>query len=198
MSGTLTLILGGARSGKSAFAEGLARELSGRAERTERAKMPGVTYIATADSRDPEMACRIERHRSRRPEAWRTWEGDAAALPEALGGMSGILLLDCLTMYLTRLFLASGCAEDEDEAAWARAERGILDAAETLFARAPDAPPAHLIAVSNEVGFGLVPPYLMGRRFRDMQGRANQIAAARADNVALVVAGLPVWLKGGV
>lgn len=197
MSRTVTLILGGARSGKSAFAEGLALELSGRTGCENRADAPGVTYVATADSHDSEMACRIERHKSRRPESWRTVEEDPRALPGALAGMGGLILLDCLTMYITRLFLACGAADEAGEEAWARAEREILDAVEAIFVRGPDIPPSHLIAVSNEVGLGLVPAYLMGRRFRDAQGRANQIAASRADNVALIVAGLPIWLKGG-
>ncbi len=206
MSRTITLILGGARSGKSSFAEGLALDLS---------QMSGVTYIATADSQDLEMAYRIERHKSRRPEEWNTWEKDINTLPEAVASMEGVLLLDCLTMYLTRRFLASPASESEDEAVWANAEQDILASVETMFAHALSEPKepsfpfistsletpepwSHLIVVSNEVGFGLVPPYQMGRRFRDMQGRANQIAASYADNVALVVAGLPMWFKGGV
>ena len=97
--------------------------------------------------------------------------------------------------------LSSGASESEDEAVWASAEREILSSVEALFvnfsASRREKEPSHLIVVSNEVGLGLVPPYRMGRRFRDMQGRANRMAAERADRVALLVAGLPLWLKGG-
>lgn len=184
----ITFILGGARSGKSTYAENLAR------------RAPAVTYLATANARDAEMDERIRMHKTRRPAAWTTWEGELAALPDIVESTGGTLLLDCLTMYLSRLFFASPNGESGLEAAWFDDERQILLEVELLFAKHAAAhrgdESAHLIAVSNEVGFGLVPPNLMGRRFRDMQGRANQIAARHADNVALVAAGLPLWLKG--
>jgi adenosylcobinamide kinase/adenosylcobinamide-phosphate guanylyltransferase len=178
----ITLVLGGARSGKSAFAESLARECG------------DVTFIATADSRDSEMEARIDTHKRRRPPDWRTWEGDVSSLPGAVPGMRGALLLDCLTMYLSRLFLSCPEPEGEDEGAWAGSEEKILASVEKIFSGAKNAG-KRLIAVSNEVGFGLVPPYLMGRRFRDMQGRANQAAAGLSDEVVLIVAGLPLWIK---
>lgn len=181
----ITLILGGARSGKSTFAEKLAL-----------AQPRPVTYFATADCRDGEMKKRIEIHKSRRPAEWGTWEGAPRELPDAVAGASGLLLLDCLTMWLTRLFLEAPSAEGEDEAAWFASEMEISSLAEKLCSSVNDK--SSLIIVSNEVGFGLVPPYLMGRRFRDMQGRVNQLCAARADNVALVVAGCPLWVKGGI
>jgi adenosylcobinamide kinase/adenosylcobinamide-phosphate guanylyltransferase len=186
----ITLILGGARSGKSSYAESMAIDAAGDA---------GVVYIATADARDPEMESRIQIHKARRPSEWRTWEGDIAALPEEMKNLSGVMLLDCLTMYISRLFLASPEAEHGDEEEWFRAEAGIMRRAEGIFSGFMEAADPggrnHLIAVSNEVGCGLVPPYRMGRRFRDMQGRVNQLAARRADNVALIVAGLPLWIK---
>jgi adenosylcobinamide kinase/adenosylcobinamide-phosphate guanylyltransferase len=178
----MTLILGGARSGKSTFAESLAMDC------------PAVTYIATADSRDSEMEARIAFHKKRRPPEWRTWEGDIASLADDVAEMEGSLLLDCLTMYLTRFFLASGNSEEKDERAWSASEQDILASVEKIFSSARDRN-KRLIAVSNEVGLGLVPPYIMGRRFRDMQGRANQIAAGLSDEVALMVAGLPLWIK---
>lgn len=187
MHNTITLILGGARSGKSTFAEQLA---SFRED---------VTYIATADAGDAEMEERIQIHKTRRPSAWKTWEGPIETLPQAMAEMPGTLLLDCLTMYLTRMLLASPAAESDSEAAWFEAERTILHSVETMlsdFRRTHADDASQLLVVSNEVGFGLVPPYLMGRRFRDMQGRANQIAAGCADRVAFVVAGLPLWIKG--
>jgi adenosylcobinamide kinase/adenosylcobinamide-phosphate guanylyltransferase len=183
MGGCITLVLGGARSGKSTFAEKLAC-----------ADGDLVTYLATADARDAEMAERIKIHRARRDDSWRTWEGEPEELPEAVAQMSGTLLLDCLTMWLTRLFLKNGEAETEDENVWERREAEIRTLTEKLCA-APSKG-THLIIVSNEVGCGLVPPYLMGRRFRDLQGRMNQLTAARADRVAFIAAGLPLWLKG--
>lgn len=180
----ITLILGGARSGKSTFAEELATN-SGRP----------VTYIATADSKDSEMAHRIAIHKKRRSSQWRTWEGEPETLPAAIADMSGVLLLDCLTMWLTRLFLSARDSESEDESVWNSRELDIRALTEELcYAPRGD---THLIIVSNEVGFGLVPPYLMGRRFRDLQGRMNQLCASHADRVALVVAGCPLWVKGG-
>lgn len=177
----ITLILGGARSGKSAFAEKLAAE----------AGLP-VTYLATADVRDEEMRRRVELHRQRRPAAWQTWEGQPGELPRAIGSMRGVLLLDCLTLWLTRLFLEND-AQAMDEAQWDAREAEIRALAEKLC----DAPRqgAKLLVVSNEVGFGLVPLSLTGRRFRDLQGRMNQLVAARSRRVALVVAGCPLWVK---
>lgn len=184
MPAQLTLVLGGARSGKSTFAEKLALADGGP-----------VTYLATADSRDAEMAERIRLHQARRDSSWRTWEGGPEELPEAVSKMSGMLLLDCLTMWLTRLFLKGGEAENTDEAVWERREAEIRSLTEKLCSAPGN--DTRLVIVSNEVGFGLVPPYLMGRRFRDLQGRMNQLAAARAERVVLVAAGLPLWLKGG-
>ena len=185
----ITLILGGARSGKSTFAEKLALEEKART----------VTYIATADSQDAEMEERISIHKKRRPGGWRTWEGAIEALPREVALMEGVLLFDCLTMYLSRLFLASPHADSDDEKKWIAAEGEILESLEAIYGNFVHSGGGekHLIVVSNEVGFGLVPPYRMGRRFRDLQGRGNQLSADYADNVALVVAGLPLWVKGG-
>jgi adenosylcobinamide kinase/adenosylcobinamide-phosphate guanylyltransferase len=140
------------------------------------------------------MEERIKIHKSRRPPSWHTWEGDISSLPEEMAKMNGTLLLDCVTMYLTRLFLSASESEGDDEEAWFEAERKILASVERIFLCGKGLG-KRLIAVSNEVGFGLVPPYLMGRRFRDMQGRANQAAALHSDEVVLIVAGLPLWIK---
>lgn len=183
----ITLVLGGARSGKSAFAERLARLKGGRP----------VTYIATAEAADDEMAARIERHRAGRPAEWQTWEGEPSGIPALLASSEGgVCLLDCLTMYLSRAFFAAPASEQGDESEWARAEAGILADVETMLAACPAS--AHLIVVSNELGWGVVPAARLSRRFRDMQGRANRLAGARADNAALVVAGIPLWIKGGL
>ena len=97
-------------------------------------------------------------------------------------------------MWLTKLFLENDTSETADEEAWMAREEEIKNLTEKLC-NAPNKN-TELIIVSNEVGFGLVPPYLMGRRFRDLQGRMNQLCASRADRVALVVAGCPLWIKG--
>lgn len=182
MTSNITLILGGARSGKSSFAEGLALG----------AGLP-VTYLATADVRDGEMARRVEIHRQRRLAGWSTWEEPPRELPEAVASASGVLLLDCLTLWLTRLFLEADAASLSEEE-WASREKDIRSLTKRLC-RSPR-PGAHLLIVSNEVGFGLVPPSVMGRRFRDLQGRMNQLTVRMARRVALVVAGCPLWVKG--
>lgn len=178
------LVLGGARSGKSRLAQKLALSLGG----------DSVTYLATAQVTDSEMEKRIELHRLDRPENWKTWEGHPSRLADDIAGMRGTCLLDCMTVWLSRLSLDEPAVESDDEEAWLKAEtviRGeairIVDNAESLD---------NLIIVSNEVGLSLVPAYRLGRRFRDLQGRVNQDLASHSDGVALVVAGLPLWLKG--
>ena len=163
--GEITLILGGARSGKSTFAEELALN-----------QKEHVTYLATADCRDVEMKKRIEIHQSRRPAEWGTWEGEPRDLPRAAASASGLLLLDCLTMWLTRLFLSFPESEGEDEAAWFAREGEIASLVRELCGSVGD-------------GASLI--------IRDLQGRMNQLCAGYAKNVALVVAGCPLWIKGG-
>jgi adenosylcobinamide kinase/adenosylcobinamide-phosphate guanylyltransferase len=164
---TLTLILGGARSGKSRRAEALVTALP-----------PPWTYIATAEAFDTEMAARIEAHRARREAGWRTLDAPRD-LPARLREGRPPLLVDCLTLWLSNLMLA-----ERDVAA----ETSALEAA--LAAR--EGP---VVLVSNEVGSGIVPATPLGRRFRDAQGLLNQRMAAIADRVELVVAGLPLRLK---
>lgn len=169
-----TLILGGARSGKSAYAERLAAAPGGaEAERV---------YLATAETRDAEMTARIEAHRARRGAGWRTVEAPtelAEALAEARGEAAAVLV-DCLTLWLSNLML-----EGRDWAAEADALVGVLSDAG-----------APVILVSNEVGLGLVPETPLGRSFRDAQGALNQKIAKECDYVAFVAAGLPLTLKG--
>lgn len=180
MAKQLILVLGGARSGKSRVAEKLAAQLG-----------PRVVYLATAEAGDPEMATRIAHHRERRPVNWRTVEmprqvGEALARE---GRDADIVLLDCLTLLANNLLLPLGDDPNPEEAE-AHLEREI----DGLLA-AYEAGPASLIVVSNEVGWGLVPPYPLARLYRDMLGRAHQRLAARADRVFLVVAGIAVDLK---
>jgi adenosylcobinamide kinase / adenosylcobinamide-phosphate guanylyltransferase len=181
-----TLILGGARSGKSSFAE---RMLSDDAR--------PVTYAATAPRYpgDPEWAERIARHQARRPGGWRTVEtGDEpAALGELFRTAEGPVLADCLTLWLTSAMDAV-CAWDEETWASGSAPERLGGLTRDLIAgyAAASGP---VVAVSNELGFGLVPLDPGGRRFRDELGRLNQAFAAAADEVWLVVAGLPLRLK---
>jgi adenosylcobinamide kinase / adenosylcobinamide-phosphate guanylyltransferase len=168
----LTLVLGGARSGKSRHAEALAT-----------ASPAPWLYVATAEARDEEMRARIAEHRARRGDGWETREVpfDLAAAIAPRGTGYGAILIDCLTLWLTNIMLA------ERDIATERAM--LLDA----LAHA-DKP---IIAVSNEVGLGIVPENALARRFRDEQGRLNAEIAALADHVVLMAAGLPLTLKGG-
>jgi adenosylcobinamide kinase/adenosylcobinamide-phosphate guanylyltransferase len=166
------LVLGGARSGKSAYAEQLAA-----------ASEPPVLYVATATASDDEMAERIRQHRARRPSGWRTLEVTSAValrVAEELGDARTLILED-LTLLLSNVMVHHAQPE---------AEELVVKDVEAVLAL-----PVHVIAVSNEVGMGLVPPYPLGRQFRDALGRVNQYAAARADEVFLMVAGLPLRLK---
>ncbi|MGI9860320.1 bifunctional adenosylcobinamide kinase/adenosylcobinamide-phosphate guanylyltransferase [Moorella naiadis] len=184
--GPLIMITGGSRSGKSSLAE----ELAGRAGGE-------VVYLATATVDDAEMAARVARHRRRRPACWRTVEVplEVAAAIEQEGARAVTLLMDSLGMWLTNLlgsYDGEGAgSQDEQEKIIA----GIMAKVQELAVAARQAR-ARVIIVTDEVGLGLVPPYPLGRLFRDLLGLANQELARQADTVYLVVAGLPVVLKG--
>ncbi|GJD37356.1 bifunctional adenosylcobinamide kinase/adenosylcobinamide-phosphate guanylyltransferase [Methylobacterium aerolatum] len=165
----LILVLGGARSGKSAYAEGLVTARPG----------PWL-YLATAEIWDDEMAERVAHHRERRSAEWITRDVPLA-LPEALAEARGPVLVDCLTLWLTNLILA---------------EADVAGATDRLAA-ACAAAPGPVVLVSNEVGLGIVPDNALARRFRDEAGRLHQRMAALADRVVLTVAGLPLDVKPG-
>ncbi|MGB9793000.1 MAG: bifunctional adenosylcobinamide kinase/adenosylcobinamide-phosphate guanylyltransferase [Thermacetogeniaceae bacterium] len=178
--GLFYFITGGARSGKSSYAERLAASLGGK-----------VTYIATAEPGDEEMAARIERHRRRRPPEWTTVEEprEVAAVVERIGEEPGVILIDCLTLLISNLLFGVEREEPEEEA---------LERVRCEMEKLADAAwgcRAHVIMVSNEVGMGLVPPYPQGRLFRDAAGWTNQLMAARADRAILMVSGLALDLK---
>lgn len=181
--GALTLILGGARSGKSTYAERLAAQ-SGQP----------VTYIATAQALDEEMAARIAVHRGNRPPAWRTLELPFEVGRSLLAGppLAGVALLDCLTLLASNCILrACPDLDAPDEAAAAAALEAELAGLEQAIA----ASTARWIVVSNEVGLGLAPPYPVGRIYRDLLGWANQRLARQADPVIFMLAGLPMRLQ---
>jgi adenosylcobinamide kinase / adenosylcobinamide-phosphate guanylyltransferase len=166
---SLTLVLGGARSGKSRYAEKLVMALP-----------PPWLYVATAEAGDREMAERVAVHQGRRGPNWTTIETprDIAGVLAANANIPA--LVDCLTLWLSNVLLA-----DADVAA-------EIERLDDALARVS----APTVLVANEVGFGIVPDNALGRRFRDLQGLLNQRIAARADRVVLVVAGLPLTLKG--
>lgn len=179
------LILGGARSGKSQLAEQRARQ-SGLA----------VTYLATAQAGDGEMAQRIAHHRARRPTDWGCVE-EPLRLAERLSELAHperCMLVDCLTLWLSNLLFA-GRAAAQAEAGEAVACPLLHDQTEALLATLPLLP-GRVILVSNEVGWGIVPMHPVSRLFADEQGRLNQRVAAVCEQVTLVAAGLPLPLKG--
>lgn len=168
-----TLILGGARSGKSTLAEQLAT-----------ASRLDVVYIATAEADDREMATRIAHHRESRPAHWRLVE-EPVQLATTLAREASpgrCLLVDCLTLWLSNLL----AADDEP----------LVTRQQTALIASVDALPGAIILVSNEVGLGIVPANPLARRFRDLAGRLHQDLAACCDQVVFSVAGLPWVLKG--
>lgn len=172
MTGTLTLVMGGAASGKSAWAETLVM----------RSDRPRV-YVATAQAFDDEMRAKIDAHRRARGAGWRTVEAPLDPGPALAGIAAGdIVLIDCATMWLSNHMLAGH----------------DLDAAEAALMTALATCPAPVVIVSNEVGLSVVPDNPLARRFQGAQGRLNQHLAARADLVVQVIAGLPQVLKGAL
>ena len=179
--GQLILVLGGARSGKSGFAQQLARELGG----------DQVLFVATAEAGDEEMQQRIEKHRHERPADWRTLEVQrdvSQAILDQLDG-SRVILVDCLSLLVANLLL------DVQDPFSAGLEAQVVAEVERLVSCAKRLD-GHLVVVSNEVGLGLVPPYPLGRAYRDLLGRANQVLARNADRVYMLLAGIPMPIKG--
>lgn len=176
----LTLILGGARSGKSRYAQVLCEAAE------------SVVYVATAraDADDEEMCARIARHRAARPRAWRTVEEplEVARVVETATPAEATVIVDCVTVWLANL------GWEHRASALDELERFVLERMAELARVALE---RRVVAVSNEVGWGIVPEHPLGRAFRDLQGLANQLLAREAERVVLMVAGLPVLLKDG-
>ncbi len=182
LKGTLTLILGGVRSGKSRFGQELAHRLGN----------DDVLFVATAESRDEEMARRIVKHRKSRPDTWRTLEqplrtGKSIHVFELL---PKVVLVDCLTLLVSNVLLEKESDLDTPEGI-AAIENRMHAEVEDLIAVAKHHG-SHLIVVSGEVGMGLVPENALGRLFRDMLGWSNQQLSANATSTYLMVAGLAI------
>ena len=192
---TVTLVLGGVRSGKSRYAQRLG-------ERAE-----GVLFVATAPTAeaagcDAEMRRKIERHREERPATWQTIE-EPLELAAVLGSLRpdqsldqspdqnpkpSLVIIDCLTLFVANLLHAASEGERFNET--------LIEAKIAALCEALRTAPCNVVLVSNEVGSGVVPAYASGRRFRDVLGELNQRVAAVADEVLLLIAGLPLPLKG--
>ncbi|NWJ44675.1 MAG: bifunctional adenosylcobinamide kinase/adenosylcobinamide-phosphate guanylyltransferase [Chloroflexi bacterium] len=210
----ISLVLGGARSGKSTFAEKLA---------SSRASNLAVLYVATLEPYDAEMQERVERHRASRPDTWRTLEAPLNLAETVRQGYKGekLVLLDCLTLWTTNRLMsitpldkdAAGYVSQippEDDLAlesttpttpvevtspdYFAEERAMAQELESLVAWLREQN-CGLVMVSNEVGMGLVPPYPLGRAYRDALGRLNQVAANLADEAFFCIAGIPIDLK---
>ena len=180
MGKQLTFILGGARSGKSSYAQAM----------VEKSGQPAL-FVATATASDEEMAARISAHQASRSDQWRTLEaplrvGNAVRQEPA----TDWVLVDCLTLLANNVLFA--LPENVDEAAY---QAAMMLEVEQLLA-AYQGHPGEWVIISNEVGLGLVPPYPLGRMYRDVLGRANQQLAAAADVVLFLVAGIPMRVKG--
>lgn len=176
--GDIVLITGGARSGKSSYAERRAAEIGG-----ER-----VTYVATAQAFDEEMERRIAAHREQRPVAWTTIESPRAAADAVRGCDTAVVLVECLSLLASNALLAAEA--DGEEAAHA----AVMAEAEALRAAAMERA-GTVIVVTNEVGLGVHPPTQLGRWYRDALGRANQLLAASAVEVVLMVSGIPLRVR---
>ena len=177
----ITLILGGARSGKSSFAEQIAQKRGG----------DEVIYLATAEARDKEMKKRIKHHQKTRNKKWKTIE-EPLFLGEVLSSISSqkVVLLDCITIFITNHIFSD--STDSEKINYDNKEDIIMDEVKKIIKKSKD---KDIVLVSNEIGMGVVPSTKLGREFRDIAGRVNQFLAKKADEVYLTVAGLPVELK---
>jgi len=198
MAKKFILILGGARSGKSTFAQSMAAELGEK-----------VLFVATGEPLDEEMALRIEEHKRIRPENWRTLEIGIKVGRQLEGhiGDAEVVLLDCLTLLVSNILMKEDrkpfssplTGEDEGEGESSKAipgaEKQVSAEMEELL-ECIEKHESNFIVVSNEVGLGLVPENKLGRIYRDLLGRANQLLAQHASEVYFMVSGIPVKIKG--
>lgn len=179
-SSPITLILGGARSGKSSYAQNLAGEAG-----------KSVTFLATAQALDEEMLIRIQKHRAERSVDWETLEIPVGIASHAQQIRSDVVILDCVTLLVSNLLMQFVKDDLVDERPFMLAVQKEIDEL-LLVIREQE---RSWIIVSNELGLGLVPPYQMGRVYRDWLGWANQRLAREADKVIFMVAGIPTVIK---
>ena len=179
--GQITLILGGARSGKSSYAQELAEE-SGKS----------VTLLATAQALDEEMSGRIQKHKAERPVHWQTLEVPLDIASHIKEIQSEVVILDCITLLVSNLLMQFVKDDLVEEAPFMQAvQKEMEELLSAIRASTQD-----WMMISNEVGLGLVPPYQMGRVYRDGLGWANQHLAREAEKVIFLVAGIPMVVKG--
>jgi len=179
--GQITLILGGARSGKSSYAQKLAEE-SGKS----------VTFLATAQALDEEMSARIQKHKAERPAHWETLEVPFDIVPHVIEIKSEVVILDCITLLLSNILMKFVKDDLVNEEPFMQAVQKEVNDLLSVIGEANQ----QWLIISNEVGLGLVPPYQMGRVYRDGLGWANQRLAREAEKVLLMVAGIPMIVKG--
>jgi adenosylcobinamide kinase/adenosylcobinamide-phosphate guanylyltransferase len=177
----ITLILGGARSGKSSYAQSLAEETG-----------KFVTFLATAQPLDDEMSARIQKHRAERPATWETLEIPLDIATHVRQIKSDIVILDCITLLVSNLLMQFVQQDLVDEALFLASLQKEMNELLSML-RTTD---QHWLIISNEVGQGLVPEYQMGRVYRDGLGWANQTLAREAEKVLWMVAGIPMIVKG--
>jgi adenosylcobinamide kinase/adenosylcobinamide-phosphate guanylyltransferase len=185
--GKLILVLGGARSGKSTYAQKLAGEITTGSSK--------VAYVATGVACDDEMRARVEQHRRSRPPQWATIEAptEVAQVIQRAGEEYAVMIVDCLTTLVTNWLAERGQLEEPTES-MVELEAAVLGLVENLI-RAAKGVRASVIVVSNEVGLGVVPSFKAGRVFRDLAGLANQFIAREADEVYVMWAGIPQKIK---
>ena len=181
------LILGGARSGKSTYAQRMAEEVAGK-----------VIFVATAEALDVDMRARIEKHKAERPSSWRTIEasiGVASALDGELSGVA-VVLIDDITLLVSNILLGDGRGFSEPDSIDAESVESKVVTEMQALVDLMSFSDARFLIVSNELGLGVVPENRLARLYRDILGRANQLLAQHVDEVCLMVAGIPVKVKG--
>lgn len=184
MKSQIILCSGGARSGKSEFAERLALSIKGR-----------KAYVATGQPLDEEMVDRIQKHQDRRGKIWENFEIPLhiSASWQEISDVADVILIDCLTMFTTNHMMAYGCIQDQQDANCL--EDAVLSELDSLLHKIKSSNEKTVIFVTNEIGLGIVPDNKLARYFRDISGRVNQTVATVADKLYLTISGVTIELK---